>query len=394
MDTKKIKRRIVTLADWKPSERQLYLVQKVLKSGRLTYGPYTKKVEQMMAQKHNFKYAIFVNSGTSALQIAWHYLKKINKWKDGSEVIVPAITFVATINVLLQNKLKPILVDIDPDTFNINPQLIEKAITKKTVAICPVDLLGRPCDIMPIKKLAKRYKLKIVEDACETMFVDHSVLGKAFPVGSGADIACYSSYLAHIISTGVGGFICTNSKKAQEYMRSMIWHGRDKMYMSMDHNLNITDKLLRARYRFDKPGYSYRLTEIEAAIGVDEIERSNEIIVARRSNAIQLGYLLKGINEIILPTFTFENAWMFFPIVCDKKIDRDKLCLFLEKKGIQTRYIMPLINQPIFKGMWNPKDYPKAARIDKKGFLVGVHHFLKDKDLKYVAKCFKEYFKI
>ena len=206
MDTKKTMNQ-VTLADWKVNKKQLDNVQKVLKSGRLTYGPFTKELEEKFAKKHNFKYAIFTNSGTSALEVAWHYLKDRYNWPDGAEVIVPAVTFVATVNVLLHQRLKPVLVDIDANTFNINPQLIEAKITKKTRAICPVDLLGRPVDIEPIKKIARKHRLIIVEDACETMFVYHPN-GK--PVGSEAKIAVYSSYLAHIISTGVGGFFCTN----------------------------------------------------------------------------------------------------------------------------------------------------------------------------------------
>ena len=387
-----IKKTLVTLADWWPTKKQKENVLKVLDSGRLTYGPFTKELEEKFAKKHNFKYAIFTNSGTSALEIAWHYLKDKYNWPDGAEVLVPAVTFVATVNVLLHQRLKPVLVDIDPDTFNIDPELIEAKVTKKTVAICPVDLLGRPVDV-EVFKIAKKYKLKVVEDSCETMFVSHSN-GK--PVGSMADLACYSSYLAHIISTGVGGFLCTNSKKEEEYLRGMIWHGRDSMYYYFDQHKTINKRIMQARFRFDKPGYSYRLTEMEAALGVDEVDRAEEIIEKRKENAYFLSDLLidSTLTEYLsLPSLIEENAWMFFPIVCKDDIDRDKLCLFLEEKGIQTRYIMPLINQPVFKGMWNPKDYPVAGWLDKKGFLIGCHQFLTTEDLKYVAKVLSEFFK-
>lgn len=380
----------VKLADWKPTKRQIELVNKVLKSGRLTYGPYHQELEKKFAKLHQFKYCIFTNSGTSALEISWHYLKDRYNWPDGAEVIVPAVTFVATVNVLLHNRLKPVLVDVDPKTFNIDPQLIEAKINKNTVAICPVDLLGRAVDIKPILKLARQYKLKIVEDSCESMFINYP---NGEPVGSGAHIACYSSYLAHIISTGVGGFICTNDYYAHQDMRSMIWHGRDNYYLSIDDNAKNKKKLLETRFKFDKSGYSYRLTEIEAAIGVDEIDRIEEIIDRRFGNADYLHYLLWVFQEdIILPDIMGDNAWMFFPIIVKKEVDRDKLCLFLEERGIQTRTIMPLINQSVFKGLWNPDDYPIAQWLDKNGFLIGCHQFLKLEDLKYVVKCFKEYF--
>lgn len=384
--------RSISLADWKPTEKQIKDVNKVLKTGRLTYGPFTQKFEEIFAKEHNFKYAIFTNSGTSALQVAWDYLKEINKWPDFSEVLMPAVTFVATANVLIQNRLTPVLVDIDPKTFNIDIKLIENRITAKTVAICPVDLLGRPVDISAIRKLAKKYKLLIVEDSCETMFVTHP---NGNPVGSGADIAVYSSYLAHIISTGVGGFLCTNNKKWSDEMRSMIWHGRDNYYLSIDDNKKNKKRLLKSRFLFNRAGYSYRLTEMEAAVGIDEVERADEIILTRMANAHQLElYLREFQDKIILPVDIYaDNAWMFFPIICREGVSRDDLCLYLEEHGIQTRYIMPLTYQPVYKGRWKEEDYPVADWVNKNGFLVGIHHFLMKADLKYIAKCFKEYFK-
>lgn len=382
----------VTLADWKPTEKQIQNVNKVLKSGRLTYGPFTRKLESLFAEKHGFKYAIFMNSGTSALQVAWHYLKNKHGWEDGYEVIVPAVTFVATVNMILVNNLKPILVDVDPETFNLDPKLIEKAITSKTVAICPVDLLGRPCDIQAIKKIAKKHNLVIVEDSCETMFVSHS---KGKPVGSQADIAVYSSYLAHIISTGVGGFLCTNNKKDADWMRSMIWHGRDNLYLDIDANkTEDLKKLIKARFRFDKIGFSFRLTELEAAIGIDEVKRSENIINTRIINAMILDQYLLDFSEYLeLPRMDGpNNAWMFYPVICKEKINRDDLVLFLEQKGVQTRSIMPLTNQSVYDGMWREGDYPVAMKINERGFLLGVHHFLKEKDIKYIAKCLEEYF--
>lgn len=380
----------ITLADWQPTKRQKKMVLEVLDSGRLTYGKYHRELEEKFAKKHGFKYCSFTNSGTAALQIAWHLLKDRYKWPDEAEVIVPAVTFVATINMLLVNRLKPVLVDVDPNIFNIDPAKIAQKITKKTVAICPVDLLGRPIDIEPILKLARQHKLKIVEDSCETMFVNHPN-GK--PVGSQAYIAVYSSYLAHIISTGVGGFFCTNDYYIHKEARSMIWHGRDNYYLNIDDNSKNKKKLLETRFRFNRVGYSARLTEMEAAIGVDEVDRSEEIIIQRKVNADLLHqYLWKFQDDIILPDLEADNAWMFFPIICADHVNRDKLCLFLEERGIQTRGIMPLINQPVYKGMWNPDDYPVAQWLDKKGFLIGCHQFLTQKDLKYVAEVFKEYF--
>ena len=232
--------RQVSLADWHPTKKQITDVNKVLKTGRLTYGPFTRKFEEEFARLHNFKHAIFVNSGTSGLQLVFDYLKRKYNWKDGDEVIVPSVTFVATVNILLQNRLKPVLVDVDIDTYNIDtrdPKFIENKITKKTRAILAVNLLGRGVQIQEIRKIAKRHNLKVIEDSCEAMFNWYPDIDK--PVGSLADFAVYSSYLAHIISTGVGGIICTNSDKDEQYLRSMIWHGRDNLYLHIDANNEV-----------------------------------------------------------------------------------------------------------------------------------------------------------
>lgn len=378
---------MISLADWKATKRQIKLVNQVLKSGRLTYGSFTRRFEKKFAELHNRKYAIFTNSGTSALQVSLYYLKDKYGWKDGDEVIVPALTFVATVNVILQNRLKPVLVDVD-DTYNIDTELIQRAITKRTRAILPVHLLGQPARMNKIMRIAKKYKLKVVEDSCEAMFVRY----KGKPVGSQGDIACFSTYLAHIISTGVGGFIVTNNKEDADAMRSMIWHGRDNLYLSIDDNKNAPlEVMIHARFKFNRIGYSYRLTELEAALGIDEVDRWKQIIKKRQKNA---EYLLKKLSKfkIILPKIAqgAEHCWMFFPIMVWD--DRDKLAVFLEKKGVQTRLIMPLTNQPVYKGMWDEMDYPIARVINNRGLLIGCHQFLTRKDLDYVVQCFEEYY--
>src|SRR3990167_2282809 len=215
---------MITLADWKVSRKQKKLVKEVLESVRLTYGDKTRKLEERFAEIHGVKYALFTSSGTAALKIALHALKDKHDWKDGDEVIIPSVTFVATMNVVLMNNLKPVLVDVKRDTINIDSELIEEAITKRTVAILPVHLLGQPADMLAIMKIAKKHKLKVVEDSCETMFVN-KVQG---------DVACFSSYLAHLLVTGVGGFACTNDKKLATVMRSMMFHGRDESYLNID----------------------------------------------------------------------------------------------------------------------------------------------------------------
>jgi len=155
-------------------------VMQTLETTRLSYGPFSKKFESLFAQIHNTRFAIFCNSGTSALQLALVCLREKEGWKNGDEVLVPALTFVATSNIVIQNQMTPVFVDVDPLAYNMNPDLIEAKITSKTRAIIPAHLFGLPCDMDPILALAKKHKLKIIEDSCETMFVKY----KGKPVGS------------------------------------------------------------------------------------------------------------------------------------------------------------------------------------------------------------------
>ena len=183
------------------------LVNQVLDSNRLTYGPMSKKFEKEFARMHDVKHALFMNSGTSALHIALAALKDRNGWKDGDEVIVPSVTFVASSNIILHNKMNPVFVDVESSTFNIDPYLIEQKITSKTRAIVVVHLLGLPANMKPILEIAKKYNLEIIEDSAECMFAKYD--GKS--VGSIGTIGCFSTYVAHFLVTGVGGLATTNN---------------------------------------------------------------------------------------------------------------------------------------------------------------------------------------
>lgn len=355
----------IAMADWAVTRKQKRLIKQVLNSGRLTYGDKTRELEERFARIHGVKYALFTSSGTAALKIALHALKDKHGWKDGDEVIIPAVTFVATMNVVLMNNLKPVLVDVDSNTVNIDPKLIEKAITKRTVAIMPVHLLGQPADMKAIMKIAKKHKLRVVEDSCETMFVN-KVQG---------DVACFSTYLAHLLVTGIGGFITTNDKELATTMRSMMFHGRDESYLNIDDKPEDISK----RFWFPRFGYSDRMTELEAALGLGELDDWSDMIQQRQDNAQYL--MLRLPNNVVFPvTDPEQHSFMFFPMLVE---DRDKLMLYLEKRGIQTRTMMPLTTQPLVKP-YLKKRYPKADYINKHGLLIGCHQYLSKRELDYI----------
>lgn len=370
----------------------------VLDNERLSYGPYHQKFEHEFAKLHKRKFAMFCNSGTSALQAGLNALKIKYNWQDGDEIIVPALTFVATINVVLQNNLKPVFVDVDPDYFEIDPTKIEKAITPKTRAIIPVHVGGQPCDMDPIMEIAKKYGLKILEDSCETMFAKY----KGNPSGSWGDVSCFSTYVAHILITGVGGFATTNDPDLAILIKSLFNHGRDSIYLSIDDDKVASKKTLfnivSKRFTFEHVGYSYRATELEAAIGYAQIQQYKTLLKKRQSNA---SYLTKGLSDLDkylqLPKIRkdTEHAFMFYPLVVKKGVKREALVNYLEQNLIETRFLLPLVNQPVYKKMFGDieKKFPVAQHLNNNAFYIGCHPEMTKANLDYIIRKFRDYFK-
>lgn len=367
-----IRSRSIELAGWKANRLQKRLIKQVLKSGRLTYGDKTRALEKEFARLHGAKHAIFTSSGTAALKISLHALKDKYGWKDGSEVIIPSVTFVATMNAVLMNNLVPVLVDVRKDTANIDARLIERALTKKTVAILPVHLLGQPADLFEIEDICINHNLRMVTDSCETMFVNRHQ----------GDMTCFSTYIAHLMVTGVGGFILTDDDKMERVMRSMLFHGRDESYLNIDDK----PKEIWKRFYFSRHGYSDRLTELEAALGLGEIDSWEDMITKRNKNAYYLIPRLPFEYPISVET---PHSFMFFPCYAER---RDELMVYLEKRGIQTRTMMPLISQPITKPYLKGK-CPVAQYIEERGLLLPVHQYLSRKDLDYMIEKINEFYR-
>ena len=375
-------------------------VNQALKNRRLSYGPFIKRFEREFASAHDSQFAVMVNSGTSALRIAVAALKELGNWQDRDEVIVPALTFVATANVVLMQNLKPVFVDVDPHTYNIDPALIEKKITRRTKAIIPVDLFGQSADMQPIMKLAEKHKLKVIEDSCESMYVTYR--GKK--VGSMSDISCFSTYAAHLIVTGAGGLALTSNKKYAEVLRSLANHGRDGIYISIDDDKGkkgkAREEIIAKRFRFIRPGYSFRATELEGALGCAQLPELPRVIKKRRQNAQYLKSKLKGLEKYLQLPFEnpeSEHAFMMFPLVIRKNagIKKKELVNFLENRGIETRDMLPLINQPYLQKRYKlkAKNYPVADWINNSGFYVGCHQLMGRAELDYIVKNLYNFFK-
>ncbi|HET9130601.1 MAG TPA: DegT/DnrJ/EryC1/StrS family aminotransferase, partial [Terriglobia bacterium] len=264
--------------------REKELVSKVLDSGLITSGPILDQFESKFAFEHARDFGLMVNSGTDALRVALAALKEANEWTWTDEVIVPALTFIATSNIVLQNEMTPVFVDVDQNTFTIDPAKIRRAITKHTKAIIPVHLFGLPCSMDEIMDIAREHGLKVIEDSCESMKVEY----RGRPVGSFGDVACFSTYAAHIISTGVGGLALTNDPELAALMRSYANHGRNPQFLGFKDSYQLNPEnfestsrhsdLITKRFSFDRIGYSSRATQMEAALGLGRLERLSDIV--------------------------------------------------------------------------------------------------------------------
>lgn len=377
------------------SARGRRYVNEALKNNRLSYGPFLRRFEENFAHAHDSRWSISCNSGTSALHVAIAALQMQGKWRPGDEVLVPAVTFVATSNMAILQGLKPVFVDVDPRTYNIDPARIERHVTKRTRLIMPVHLFGQPCEMDGVMAAARRHRLKVVEDSAETMFAKY----RGRSVGSFGDVGCFSTYVAHILITGVGGLATTSNPELAVSLRSLVNHGRDSIYISIDDNDKAHhEEVLARRFRFISMGFSYRLTELEGALGLAQLEEQAPLMARRRRNA---DYLLKALRpyeeHVQLPWWPahVQHSFMMFPLVVAPHVNKAKFTLFLEKRGIETRDMVPLINQPFYRKLYGNIDrqYPVAARINRDGFYVGCHPQLGRDQLDMIAAAFHDYFK-
>jgi perosamine synthetase len=387
--------RKITLGHLQISEKGKQYINEALNNNRLSRGQYTERFEQEFARLHGCKHGIFMASGTCALQVALSALREKYNYKDGDEVIVPATTFIATSNVVIQNNLKPVFVDVDPDTYNLDMKGVRAALTSRTRCIIPVHLFGLPADMYYLSKTIQGLGIQVIEDSCETMFANH--MNKS--VGSFGDFGCFSTYVAHLIVGGVGGLITTNDDKLAELSRSLMAHGRDSIYTNIDQDdsddVNLRKQMIERRYRFERVGYSYRATELEAAIALSELERWEQNIAVRRANADYLTSLLEY-TPLQLPYVPWhsDHSFMMYPMVCNDGVDREALLMYLETHGVETRYLFPLLDQPVYQKLFPgaAEKFPVAQRLAKQGFFIGMHQGLTGEDMRYVAELIHGYF--
>ncbi|MDR1806182.1 MAG: DegT/DnrJ/EryC1/StrS aminotransferase family protein [Clostridium sp.] len=384
------------------TELEKRYVNEALDSSRLSPSKYVLRFEREFAQRHGKRYGIMCNSGTSALHIALETLKEMEGWKNDSEVIVPALTFISSANSVLHAGLTPVFADVDEKTYNLDPTQLERHLSPRTRAIMPVHCFGLPCEMDAIADFAARNGLKIIEDCSDAHFAEY----KGRMVGSWGDLSAFSTYVAHTIMTGVGGVTITDNERYAEILRSLIAHGRSctcEVCVAADSDAVCKKRMegettLDRRFCFDRLGYSYRVGELEGALGLAQLERADEIMEIRRNNARCLNELLSPYQAYLqLPIYgeDYNHTFMMYPIlIMGNSFTRKEICDFLENRNIETRPMFPLLNQPIYRKLYgNLEDsYPVAKNVSRKGFYIGCHHGLGVNELEYIAEVMKEFF--
>lgn len=382
-------------------------VNEVLDSGHISEGRKVREFEIQFAQFVGTKYAIALSSGTSALIAGLLALIHSNKIKTGSKVITAPITYVATSNAIVRSGLEPVYVDIDKKTFGITPENIETHLKKvKNIKdyslVLPVHLMGYPCRMDEINRLAKKYNLLVFEDSAQA----HGSLFKGKRTGSLSLLAAFSFYIAHNIQAGELGAITTDSEEISRLVRKIKANGRlcDCFICKRQEGL-CPRKSLDAqddydpRFTHDFIGLNFKTMEFQAALALPQLERVEEIIRNRQDNVKYLNQQLEKYSHILdLPVYSEEVSYLAYPLVIKdtKSIPRKKLRFELEKHGVETRPIFGCIptQQPAYKYL--KKEYegklPNADYVGRNGFYIGCHQYLVKEDLDYIIKVFDEIF--
>jgi len=372
------------------------LINECLESKRISCGKLTREFETQFAAIVGVKEAVAVSSGTDADIIALAVLHDLGA-KRGDEVIVPALSFVATGNAVVHAGFTPVFVDIERETLNIDPTKIEAAITPRTRAIMPVHLMGKPAEMDTINAIAKKHHLLVVEDAAEA----HGALYKGKPAGSLADLGAFSTYVAHIITTGEGGVVTTNSEEYAEILRSLRSHGRNctcKHCIMNTDDVTYCAKRFRGeggediRFTFERIGYSCKMNELEAAIGIGAMEVYREILKKRHDNLL---YVLNRFDRFApyLSTIKEEAHEQIgphaIPIIINEgaKFTRAQLTHCLEKAGIETRtlFVSMPTQCPGFEYLgYKLGQFPNAEYMGDNGIHIGVHQDVGIEEMEYV----------
>ncbi len=342
-------------------------VLEVVRGGRLALGPKLAEFERLVAEYAEARHAVVVNSGTSGL----HLLCRAIGLGPGDEVVTTPFSFVASTNCFLYEGAKPVFVDIEPDTYNLDPALIEAAITRATRAILAVDVFGHPADWDAIEEVAGRHGLEIIADPCESIGSEYRGR-KTGPFGAGGVFAFYPNKQ---MTTGEGGMIVTNRDEVASMCRSMANQGRDEMSPWLEH----------ARI-----GFNYRMDELSAALGISQLRRLDEFVSRRARVAATYDALLADESRVRTPVVRPDVKMSFFVYVVKLQGDfeRDAVMKRLAEKGVPSRgYFAPIHTQPYMRETFGYSEgmFPVAEETAKRTVALPFHNTLPEADIEYVV---------
>ncbi len=355
-------------------ESELRNVVECIKSGWISSrGSYITEFEKQFSRYCGVRYGVTTTSGTTALHLA---LAALGLGK-GDEVILPAFTMIASASAIVYTGAKPVLVDAEPDTWNMDVSKIEEKITERTRAILPVHIYGHPVDMDPLLEMAQEHSLYVVEDAAEV----HGAEYKGRKAGGLGDAGCFSFYANKIITTGEGGMVVTDDERIYERASLLkdLAFTKDRTYVH------------RAL------GYNYRMTNLQAAIGLAQLERIEENVAIKRRNAALYNRLLGDIDGITTPTerpWAKNVYWMYSVLVEDAfGMTRDKLRARLLEKGVDSRaFFVPMHLQPVFQemGLFRGESYPVAEELSRKGLYLPSGLTLTEEQIRQVCGALAE----
>ena len=356
----------------KPStdEAEVQAVMEVMRKGPVTnalgMGPKVLEFEKLFAQFAGVKNAVAVNTGTAALQAA----VMAAGVKRDEEVIVPSFTFVATAEAVVLAGAKPVFADIDPLTYTLSPAAVEKAITKKTRAILPVDLYGFSADMKPLREIADKHSLALIADDAQA----HGATYAGKPAGKFADSACWSLYASKNIMTGEGGVVTTDSDELDEKLRMIRNHGE------------------KVKYASEMLGSNLRMPELEAAIGIVQLKKLPGFVAKRRENAEQLTKILSKSKKLVLPyeTKDRQHSWYLYTarLIDATEAQRNKLLDDLKAKGIgaEAYYVHPINTMPYYRTNFNAKSLPETEKAAQQVFSLPVHPGVTKDEITFIGE--------
>lgn len=360
----------IQIAEISLTEAEIQAAVNVLRSGKLRQGAECEAFENEFAARTGAQQAISCSSGTAALHLAY--------WacvQPGDEVLVPAFTFFATASMVTMVGAKPVLCDVDRETFLIDLNDARQRLTAKTRAIAPVHLFGNPGDIEEIQGFARENGLQVIWDAAQA----HGAIYKGRDIGSVGDFVCYSFYPSKNMFVGEGGMVCTDSNEYAEKVKFLRSHGQT------------------GKYYHTSLGLNYRMTDVEGAIGREQLTRLDAMLAIRRRNATLLNGILAEVPGVGLQRIApnSDSAWHQYCLTIDPRAfgcDRDELSQFLGSVGIASAIHYPrgVHQQPVFEELYGPQSLPVTEELTRTIIALPVHHGLSEAQVQRVGKVVKQ----